>query len=141
MANDFAPPDPVTPFTMADRLSRPAYELLLQMYNKLQSLVSFSGDYNDLTNKPTIPVLPVMQTSRTTTGSIANGVTSTITITWATAFADTNYTVVVVSQGTATTDIVVQSLLTKTASSVQVVVKNTGTVSHTGTLHAIAIHD
>lgn len=76
------------------------------------------------------------------TGSIAGGAEATVTITWDTAFADTNYTAVVSASANLNAAPQVERILTKTASAITVRVKNEDAVNaQTGTLEAIAIHD
>jgi hypothetical protein len=80
---------------------------------------------------------------RQTTGSIATASSALITITWATTFADANYTVVatVLDATTASASLEVVHIETQSASAITVRVKNTAAGSLTGTLNVIAIHD
>lgn len=78
------------------------------------------------------------------TGSIAGGENAAITITWTTAFPDTNYTVVVsIIEATASTlSLRVHHIESKTATGIVVRVINDDTLNaKSGTLQAIAIHD
>ncbi len=80
---------------------------------------------------------------RQTTGSIGAGVTALVTITWAAAFADANYTVSAAVEDV-TTDILSLAVVhveTKTAAAVAVRISNTSLGALTGTLHVIAVHD
>lgn len=84
-----------------------------------------------------------IQTKRVTTGSVAAGLSSLVTITWNVAFADTNYTVSPAvldstAAGLALTLLHVESV---TAGAITVRVLNTSVGSLTGTIHAIAVHD
>jgi hypothetical protein len=81
--------------------------------------------------------------ARVTTGSIGAGASSLVTVTWGTAFADTNYSAVVSVQDStaAVASLAVVHIESKTASAITVRVENTSAGSLTGTLHAIAVHD
>lgn len=81
--------------------------------------------------------------ARVSTGSIGAGLSALVTVTWTTAFADTDYTVVASVQDStaATLSLVVVHIETKTAAAVAVRVENTSLGSLTGTLHVIAVHD
>lgn len=83
-----------------------------------------------------------VETKRVATGNIGAGVTSSITVTWDTAFPDTNYTVVAVIRELGTNNLEVENLAAHLASSVEVRVRNRdGINGHSGTVHAIAIAD
>jgi hypothetical protein len=81
--------------------------------------------------------------ARVTTGSVGAGSTALITITWATAFADANYTVnaSVLEATTSSLSISVVHIESQTSSAVTVRVINNAVGSLTGTVHAIAMHD
>lgn len=81
--------------------------------------------------------------ARVTTGSIGAASSALVTVTWTTAFADTNYTVVASVQDStaAILSLTVVHIETKTAAAVEVRVQNTSAGSLTGTLHVIAMHD
>jgi hypothetical protein len=86
------------------------------------------------------------QTKRVGTGSIAGGGTVTVTVTWDTAFADTNYTVALATESTdsnATSPAIrPDHIRSKTASAITVACTNADAVTaRTGTVHAVAIHD
>lgn len=80
---------------------------------------------------------------RVTTGSISAGATALVTLTWSTAFTDSNYTVSasVVDATTSSLSLSVVHVESISASSVTVRVLNNAVGSLTGTLHCIAIHD
>lgn len=64
-----------------------------------------------------------------------------VTLTWDSAFADTNYTVVAIQEDPGTTSRPIR-LFSKTTTSVNFTVQNTDAVNPaTVTVHAIAIHD
>lgn len=81
--------------------------------------------------------------ARVTTGSIAAGASALVTLTWATAFANGNYTVnaSVVDATAATASLSVVHIESITASAITVRVVNNSAGSLTGTVHAIAMHD
>ena len=81
--------------------------------------------------------------SRVTTGSVTSGATALVTITWATAFADANYTVSasVIEATTSSLSMSVVHVESITASSVTVRVLNNAAGALTGTLNVIAVHD
>lgn len=81
--------------------------------------------------------------SRVTTGSVGTLASALVTITWATAFADTNYTVTVdvVEATTSNLSLSVVHIESKTAAAITVRVYNSSAGSLTGTLNAIAVHD
>lgn len=81
--------------------------------------------------------------ARLTTGSILAGTDALVTHTWATTFADANYTVSasVVDATTAAASLRVVHIETISATQVAVRVENTSAGNLTGTLHLIAIHD
>jgi hypothetical protein len=81
--------------------------------------------------------------ARITTGSVAGGSTVLVTITWSTAFADSNYTVTaqVEEATTSSLSMSVVHIESKTAAAVTVRVLNNSVGALTGTVHAIAIHD
>lgn len=81
--------------------------------------------------------------ARVTTGSISGGSTSLVTVTWATAFADANYTVQAQVQDSTSTSLSlsVVHIESISASAVTVRVLNNAVTSLTGTLHVTAIHD
>jgi hypothetical protein len=83
------------------------------------------------------------QHKRVTTGSVGAGASALVTITWGTAFPDTNYTVSAsvldTTTSTAALSVVHVESISTTAITVRVV--NNGASAITGTVHAIAIHD
>jgi hypothetical protein len=81
--------------------------------------------------------------ARVSTGSIAGGASSLVTITWATAFADANYTVQVAVQDStvAAASLSVVHVESVSASAITVRVANAAVGAITGTLHAVAFHD
>lgn len=80
--------------------------------------------------------------ARVTTGSITALTSTTVTVTWPTPFSDTNYTVVGPTIVEATGSLIVLDVTAKTASSVTVYIRNTDTtLSRTGEIHIMAIHD
>lgn len=85
-----------------------------------------------------------IQTARVSTGAIVGAGGAAITITFAQAFADTNYTAtcsMVEATNTAST-LYVHHIVSKAAGSLVVRVKNDdGAVTKTGTVSVIAIHD
>jgi hypothetical protein len=80
---------------------------------------------------------------RVSTGSVTAGSTALITITWGTAFLNTNYTVVAMVEDstTAVASLVTVHIESKTTSAVTVRVVNNSAGSLTGTVHVIAVHD
>ena len=87
--------------------------------------------------------LPIIKKVRVTTGEVSAGSSALITATWASAFADTNYTVSVEVLDSTTTslslsDVHVESI---TAEAVTVRVLNNALGALTGTLHVVGIHD
>jgi hypothetical protein len=80
---------------------------------------------------------------RISTGSIGAGVSALVTHTWATAFANANYTVSASVQDStaATASLKVVHIETISATQTIVRVENTSAGSLTGTLHLIAMHD
>lgn len=80
---------------------------------------------------------------RQTTGSIGAGASALVTVTWATAFANSSYTVNASVQDStaATASLKVTHIESISASAVVVRVENTSAGSLTGTLHLIAVHD
>jgi hypothetical protein len=80
---------------------------------------------------------------RITTGSIGAGATALVTLTWGTAFADTNYTVSaeVEDATTSSLSLSVVHVESKAAGSVSVRVLNNSVGSLTGVLNCIAVHD
>ncbi len=86
---------------------------------------------------------PGLKHKRVTTGVVAAGAEALITVTWGTAFADANYTVVA-SVLDATTSVLSMSVVhidSMLAASCAVRVINTSAGNITGTIHAIAIKD
>lgn len=95
---------------------------------------------------PAIGMLPDaggFKHARVTTGSVSAGATALVTITWTTAFADANYTVVaeVLDSTASSLSLSVVHIESKTASAVTVRVLNNALGSLTGTIQAIACHD
>jgi hypothetical protein len=84
-----------------------------------------------------------MKGQRVTTGSITNGTSSVVTLTWTAAYADANYTATCTVQDStaATASLSVVHIESVAAGSVGVRVQNTAASPVTGTLHCIAIHD
>lgn len=83
-----------------------------------------------------------LESQRVTTGSVAATSAADVTVTWDTAFADTNYTVTAsVVETTAGTTLRVLKVLAQAAGSVTVRVYNDSAGAVTGTVHAIAIAD
>jgi len=80
---------------------------------------------------------------RASTGTILTLTRVNITITWATAFADTNYTVACTIEDTSVLGLglLTERITAKTAASITVQIFNQSVGSLTGMLHAIAIHD
>lgn len=78
---------------------------------------------------------------RVSTGALAAATTSDVTVTWATPFADTNYTVVAtVEDSTASLD--VRRIKSKTTTAAVVSVRNSDAINaRTGTLHVVAVAD
>lgn len=88
-----------------------------------------------------IPNSAGFNTKRLTTGSVGASSSAAVALTWATAFADTNYTVncSVVDD---TNNLSVQSLSSKATTGVTVNVSNADSGSaHTGQVECIAVHD
>lgn len=75
--------------------------------------------------------------------SVGASTSALITVTWSTAFADTNYTVVCSVQDStaATASAVVTHIESVSASAVTVRVNNTAAATFNGTLHIIGVHD
>lgn len=84
-----------------------------------------------------------IRTKRVTTGSIAGNGEATVTVIWDLAFADSNYTAVVSVLEDSTIGLQVRRIMTQTAGAITVRVANVMDITnpHTGTLHAVAIHD
>lgn len=83
-----------------------------------------------------------VRTARSADTAVAGLAVSTITVTFATAFADTNYTPVVsVLRTSGTGTPVSRRLQNKTASSIEVVIENTGATSANVVVNVVAIHD
>jgi len=84
-----------------------------------------------------------MKHQRASITSLAGGGTTTITLTWTSAFADTSYTPVcnVVTPTAAATGLVLVTLANKLAASVDAFVSNTTGGSLSGELDCIAMHD
>lgn len=85
-----------------------------------------------------------LQHGRVTTGSIASAARTAVTLTWAQAFADTNYTVTVsVFEGTAAPGLSlrIEHIVTVNAGSIVVSIVNDNAGALTGVLEGIAIHD
>lgn len=82
------------------------------------------------------------RTARVTTGAIAGGGSANVTVNFA-AFSDTNFTVSAeVEELTAGDSLRIRKVLSRTASSVTVLVANQDTLNaRTGTVHILAIHD
>lgn len=80
---------------------------------------------------------------RVTTGSINTGVSAVVTLTWATPYTDTNYTVMcsVEDVTAATASLSVIHVESKLVGSVGVRVSNASGGSLTGLLDCIGIHD
>lgn len=82
------------------------------------------------------------KTLRVTTGPILAGTTVDVTATWASAFADINYTVTaVVEDDTVGDGLVLLRVESRTAAGVVVRIQNADSVDRTGTLHLIGIAD
>lgn len=83
-----------------------------------------------------------IRTKRVTTGSVAGAGEATVAVTWDSPFADTDYTATVSVVDSSTIGVQVERILTQTASALTVRVHNEDAIgAHTGTLHAVAIHD
>lgn len=84
-----------------------------------------------------------MKHQRVTTGSISAGARADVTLTWTTAFADTNYTVqcTVLDTSGAGTGLRFERLRSLSATAIIAQVINDAGGSLTGTLHCTAIHD
>lgn len=84
-----------------------------------------------------------LKTVRITTGSIAASSQAEISVTWPSAFPNTNYTVIaMVEEGTAATDnLKVLKIVSRTATGCVVRVQNVVAAAVTGTLHLVAIPD
>jgi len=81
---------------------------------------------------------------RVTTGSVGAGASAAVTLTWGTAFADTNYTATcsVVETTASTSTLRLHHLESVATTGVTVrVVNDDGGAAHTGTLHCTAVHD
>ena len=81
---------------------------------------------------------------RTTTGAITTGASAAITVTWATAFADANYTAFcsVIEADTDVATIQIDHIESKSASAIVVRVENEdGAATRTGELQCVAVHD
>lgn len=79
---------------------------------------------------------------RVTTGSVASLGEADVSLTWPTAFPDTNYTVAAsVELDLAGEALRVRRIRTRTTTGCTVNIINNAATAQTGTLHAIAIHD
>lgn len=84
-----------------------------------------------------------LKAQRVTTGAIGAGVSALVTLTWAVAFVDANYTVAVsvLDSTAAVASLQVVHVESVTATAVVVRVQNTSAGALTGTLQVIGIHD
>lgn len=84
-----------------------------------------------------------MKHQRVSTGSLGPGVGTVVTLTWPTAFADANYTVVVSVLDTTAADasLSIIHIESQSAAAITVRVLNSSAGNITGTLQAIAMHD
>lgn len=84
-----------------------------------------------------------LRQGRITTGSIGAGASALVTLTWATAYKDTNYTVIasVLNATAAAASLRVVHIETISTTQVAVRVENTSAGALTGTLHLIGFHD
>ena len=80
---------------------------------------------------------------RVSTGSVSGTSSALVTVTWTTAFADANYTVVasVLDSTASTSALSVTHIEAQVAASVKIRVANTSGGALTGTLEVIAVHD
>ncbi|HEX9765744.1 MAG TPA: hypothetical protein VGA36_03205 [Nitriliruptorales bacterium] len=85
---------------------------------------------------------PHIVTVRVTTGSIGAAGEANVAVTWPTAFADTDYTVVaLVAEDAGGESLRARRVRTLSTTGCVVNVVNNALLSRTGTLHVIAIHD
>jgi hypothetical protein len=83
-----------------------------------------------------------MKQRRVAYGALAAGASAIVTITWTTAFLDTNYTVLVTTRDATAGARVYANINAQRANGIDVSVSCTGGVgSGGGTLHVVAIHD
>jgi hypothetical protein len=92
---------------------------------------------------PSTGALMASKAERVTTGSIAAGASALVTLTWAVAFADANYTAVasVLDATAAAASLRVVHVESVTAAAVGVRVENTSAGALTGTVQVIGMHD
>jgi len=93
-----------------------------------------------------LPAPRITRTARVSGPAMSASTTADITVTWATPFADTNYTVAVNVQenlSTVANGVIVRQIRSKTADGIVVRVSNGSQVFAAGdiTLHATATHD
>lgn len=81
-----------------------------------------------------------IETKRVATGNILAGLTSPITVTFDTAFPDTNFSLSYSMEGAAGV-FLIDSITSKLAGSCVIGVKNLSIGTNSGTLHVIAIAD
>lgn len=130
----------------------PSGTIFVSLINGLSGSVSFSGGTTGYSFSPsgstvTLTVTPataraalLVKAQRVSTGSIAASSTADVTLTWAAAFADANYTPIAsVLEAGANLEIV--GIKSYSASAVVVTIRNTDASDHTGTLLLQAIHD
>lgn len=82
-----------------------------------------------------------VRTSRVATGSISLGTAQSITVTFATPFADSNYTVQLQIEASGVDLFGVPILVSRSAASCVISVKNVSLSTQTATVHVFAIHD
>lgn len=118
--------------------------------NPIGSTTPSTGKFTTLQTTTSLNVgLSVLPTGsglkhvRITTGSIGAGVSALVTHTWATTFADANYTVAagLIDSTAATASLRIVHIEAVTATQVKVRVENTSAGALTGTLNLIALHD
>lgn len=86
----------------------------------------------------------LLRTKRITTGAIASGAIAGVAVAWDTAFSDANYTVsALLAEETAVTSntIACDRIAGIVAAGFTAVIRNFGTGTKTGVIHAIGIHD
>lgn len=105
-----------------------------------------SGEFESLKTRVTTleGSTPIQRHRRVTTGAIAGGASAEVTVTWATAFADANYTVVtsMLEATTGTNSLRIRHIVSKTAAAIVVRVTNDDAINaKTGEIQASAFHD
>jgi len=84
-----------------------------------------------------------VQAKRVSTGALLAGITTLITVTWDTPFADANYTCALTIKDSTGSSLALSiiHIETQTASAITVRILNSALITITGELHAVAVPD